>query len=267
MQEFGFPPSYATIINRQGEYQIGNKIYWFHNKYKFEVNSEEELLKVKSNPDSYKNKTLTKSTIISEESILTGTSNRSWQNADQVYSTNVYTSIVTKEISPNFIINNQSGSVRRFTYGTRMYAEALGLSNGNQTYDTYMFIYVALEYYSFGRKRWYLEDEPFRLDYGFTVDANAYNALRGVSFGPNYLQPFMSGSQTSNIPNSNAYYSSIGVEFCHAYVEYPYHPDNRFTDLYWGFEIKGFVNTTHDWAPFNSYQLGVNDGTYQSVIW
>lgn len=50
-EEFGFPESYATLINTKGEYQIGDKIYWFNKGFKYQVESEDELKKVKKNPN------------------------------------------------------------------------------------------------------------------------------------------------------------------------------------------------------------------------
>jgi hypothetical protein len=42
-EEFGFPSFVAATINRKGEYQAGNKFYWFHNHQLHEFNSLADL--------------------------------------------------------------------------------------------------------------------------------------------------------------------------------------------------------------------------------
>ena len=45
--EFGFPDNVATLINAEGEYQIGAKYYWYHAGQKHEFNSAADLAAAK----------------------------------------------------------------------------------------------------------------------------------------------------------------------------------------------------------------------------
>jgi hypothetical protein len=42
-QEFGFPSLYSAVINPEGEYQIGDKLYWYHAGQKHQFNSITDL--------------------------------------------------------------------------------------------------------------------------------------------------------------------------------------------------------------------------------
>lgn len=52
LESFGFPSAYASLININGEYLVGDTIVWFHEGYKYMVpNRDEELLvKIKADP-------------------------------------------------------------------------------------------------------------------------------------------------------------------------------------------------------------------------
>lgn len=74
MDGFGFPDSYATLISPSGEYQIGTKIYWFHDGFKYEAGSRIELNFIKLNPSLAKHKAKAGSELIKHTAKYTSAS-------------------------------------------------------------------------------------------------------------------------------------------------------------------------------------------------
>lgn len=50
LARFDFPAQYAALISEKGEYQIGDRINWYHDGYRYVAHSEEELIAIKANP-------------------------------------------------------------------------------------------------------------------------------------------------------------------------------------------------------------------------
>lgn len=122
MAKFGFPAFYATLINPSGEYQIGNKIYWFHDGNKYEASSEDELASIKQNPLSAKVKYFAGTKIIKSTQVpLNGSTNRTIGSRNPMDDYKYHY---------EFNLNDKAGSQRRIMYNIRIYVEDRGTDPG-----------------------------------------------------------------------------------------------------------------------------------------
>ena len=183
MMEFGFPMQYAALINPKGEYQIGDKIYWFHQGFKYEASSEEELQQIKSNPSTAKQKyhagIVPKSGKVShinlpDDSLTQNRTvryNNGGSNGDSKY-------------QYQFPLWYDNNSQRRLSFETFLYAEDVtGSYSIPQGYGQAIRSGVVLneyyEYYSRGSSRWYRASEERTTSFDLTVSGD----VSGSDFG------------------------------------------------------------------------------------
>lgn len=153
VNEFGFPDFLASIVNNDGEYQVGERIFWFHNKIKYQADSEAELLLIKQNPLSAKKQLYAGTSIIAPSrnignSTLKGqvTVNTVTQGIDP-YAANGFVSY--------FNLYNDPNSRRRIIYDLHVSVQDDGISYSRHYYSTVLYLQIKYEYYSFGRNAWY----------------------------------------------------------------------------------------------------------------
>lgn len=165
MYKFGFPLSYASFLNPAGEYQVGNKIYWFHDGVKYQADSEQELASIKNDPSSAKVKLSAGSTKVDRKGALGGDANRTIAD-DDPYADNKY--------NKEFTITGESGSKRRTIYDINVFTDDRGTDYSGffHFYYTSLNLQIKYEYYSNGSRKWYpMNNETFNWKTAVTFDA------------------------------------------------------------------------------------------------
>ena len=201
LNEFGFPNQYAALINREGEYQVGNKIYWFNKGFKYEASSEEELVGIKENPSIAKNK------------FRAGIYKPSVSVNRTIRDVNIYDNSTTRgdgKYPYQFNIWNDPNSQRRLSFENFIYVEEVTGDPG-RAYGNYISYYTAVvfneyaEYYSRGSKRWYRSNEPRVTSYDLYVSGNAY----GDGYSPYpAVGPVPTPTGPTHLIASNVYHST-----------------------------------------------------------
>lgn len=187
MEKFGFPPSYATLINEAGEYQIGDTIFWFHENFKHGVASEEELALVKQNPAISKVKY--SAGIVPEKTItgnaITNTGTLSGNSGDTRYYHGFY-------YKP---ANQWTTGTYRIIYQTESYAEQRAFGH----FFTTLTLKMKLEFEAAGGG-WY---KPGTADIrGFGWDLTMYSNVRYRDQGRVYVNNRLVRQVINNIDDS-----------------------------------------------------------------
>lgn len=256
IDKFGFPDSYAVLINRDGEYQIGAKIYWYSQGFKYEVGSETELSAIKREPTLCKIRFKVESYIVKSSRLKgsftpSGTTASLTSQSNNPYAYDKYTS--------NFNYQNDSGSPRRIIYATRVYTEYKGSSfisgKNTQIWYTSVSLLIKYEYYSFGRGKWYpLSNEPlnWKVSINFTgTDYIPYNQFNSYS---SQLNTYLQGNFTNGL-------RSIELANQTLYADANYSLSSG--SISWGLQIIGYVDCDPQYDFAHRYLVG--DGS--TVLW
>lgn len=233
MNEFHFPASYATIINRKGEYQVGNKIYWFHNGFKHEASSEEELNNIKENPSLSTKKFKAGATLVSKTVQQGSTASRSDRAASNT--------IGDRKFVRSF---NWDGRERRLTIETFIYNEAYSGQLPSQnagcgacvgpyalggTYYTALVLSIYREYYN---RRWYRGGEPLIISYNINYVGFPSNTQSPYSPYEYIYTDWNLPRSTKNFTEGYIYYTGSG---------------NYTRDLDATYVLNTSFNPSHDW--------------------
>lgn len=237
MVSFGFPTFYASIINPVGEYQIGNKIYWFHEGFKYQADSPEELVLIKQNPAQAK---LKYQAGLYKSHAEGGTTNRVTRGPDP-YSDEKHVKY--------FYITGESGSYRRTMYSASVYNEDQGYGFVLGTYShfirTNLNLLIKYEYYSFGKRKWYPAEGQ-----NFLWQAN-------VNFTGNALypgQPSFPQIYNSSVNQAGSY--SNGLTTLNMAVATVTTSSSTGTgEVGWNFEITGTLNGYPANDQINNYYV------------
>ncbi|SET96918.1 hypothetical protein [Hymenobacter actinosclerus] len=254
MSKFGFPTDYATIINPKGEYQIGSKIYWFDNGFKYEVSSDEELVLIKADPSLANIKYQAGSKFVELNNKNTKAQT---QNYDLTYANNnPYCD--DKYVTPTFFYKGDSGSKRRIIYGISVYTEDLGYNPGpiiQRSFNTALILRIKYEYLSGRKNKWYpQQNEPFTWAVNFTASGGPsvpYPAPGGSSGMPlgyqNQSETYSNGLKDIVLGRSYVVGLATGIV------------DTFPNDVTWTFTINGSITgyPTQDIA--NKYTVNGND--------
>lgn len=256
LEAFGFPDTYAAVINPAGEYQVGTKIYWFHKGFKYEASSEAELAAIKQAPTQAKTKYEAGYRIINEGHPTTKTAARTGQtNNPESYDKYVY----------NFNYQNDSGSRRRVIYATRVFSEYRGSGfNSQNVYTQYWYSSVSLlikyEYYSFGRNRWYPAGDSFNWSAMINkFTGNAYIPYdQNQSIGGNYAEfaSYLQGNFTNGLKS---------IELGNVIMAADANQSISSGSVYWSFEIAGGIICSPQYDSAHEYSVG--NITTTPVIW
>jgi hypothetical protein len=173
MNKFGFPVAYSSIINSNGEYQVGDDIYWFHDGFKYLAKSEDELAAIKSNPSTAKVKFSAGSKSISVKKVS--------NVGDRTYGYGQFSD--DKYIYP-FSLTNDSRNRRRIIYCAYVYKEAQGERQpGFFFYKSEIYIRIKYEYFSDGTGNWYqAKGQNFTYNANFSYDATCSAPCVGIPF-------------------------------------------------------------------------------------
>jgi hypothetical protein len=229
MYKFGFPLSYASFLNPSGEYQVGNKIYWFHDGVKYQADSEQELASIKNDPSTAKVKLSAGSTKVDRKGALGGNANRTIAD-DDPYADNKY--------NKEFYITGESGSRRRTIFDINVFTDDRGTDYSGffHFYYTSLNLQVKYEYYSNGNRKWYPQNgESFAWKTTGTFDATPSIPYKtGPGPAPtqtgtlNYQNTYSNGIAVITLASSNLATSTVD----------PYLNKGQ---IKWDFEINGTI--------------------------
>ena len=230
MTKFGFPTSYAALINPAGEYQVADKIYWFHDGMKYEAASEQELAAIKENPATAKVKVAAGSRIIKS---LKGTA------PDQAHRTIASNSPDSdgKYYYP-YYQNNDQGSERRIKYVIAVYTEGGDYVSGGffRTWYTQLNLQARHEYYSRGKRTWYaVGGQPFV----WTVNVY-YDATASAPYQTQNPYPTRNGSVNQQFNFDSGTTGNI-VLASQNIITTTVDPNFRIDSIKWNFEINGSI--------------------------
>lgn len=263
---FGFPSFYTAIINPLGEYQIGSKIYWFHDGFKHEVSSETELKAIKLNPASSAVKYRTASqeygapastTINGSATTINGSATSSNLTTQTIGTNDRYTKVYNRFGDP--------GSRRRFIFATYVYTEELARTDNNatQNWRTYLHLRMKNEYYSFGSAKWYEAYESYYVYYRLdNCTARAYvNNFSGQEYiFPPYQNQFDNGGgQDTNAANGGVFTVPI-TGFVNISNDATYGSASIY-DVVWTFELDGQLLSSIRGDGNSTYTVVAGPGT------
>lgn len=166
LTRFSFPSFYAAIINPSGEYQIGDKIYWFHDGFRYQAASESELAAIKNNPSQAQNKFAAGSYTVNS-----GISKVGKGGIDSNFITNTVVQGNDPEAydryNYEFRYPQDYNSRRRIIYATTVYVEDRGTNSGLKHFYTNIRFQLKLEYFNNYYNKWYPSHEGYAYTYGF----------------------------------------------------------------------------------------------------
>jgi hypothetical protein len=239
IEEFGFPYFYTVILNPEGEYQVGDKIYWCHSKSIYEANSEKELADIKQNPAICKVKYATTSSEVRAQSPKDKSRPTSYPSATTRVTSQPGGSYSNDKWIYDYNKNGDTGSKRRWIFSTRIFSTEQPRTNNNttQNWRSYMSIIIKHLYYSFGSRTWYPITGSFfsyaRID---KFDGTAYvNNFSGTSAS------YSIANQPEYTNTTNAYTDQTTV-FNSAFVYISNDASSRSaseSDVYFTYEIDG----------------------------
>jgi hypothetical protein len=256
MNSFGFPDFYASLINSSGEYQIGNKIYWFHDKFKYEAASESELAAIKQSPNSAKVKYSAGIKIIKSTILKLG---KSYQPNTTIGSQNPQDDY---KYHYEFYLNNDPGSYRRIMYNIRIYVEDRGNDPGNYAHYFYtnLSLLIKYEYFNNYYQAWY------------PANGQQLNWTTAIDFAGTALTPHPLSAPYSQTANSYKTFSfdngvvgiSLGDAYITASTSNPYQ-DYTTSDVTWNYDISGMITSRPNNDPNHPYTIGNMSG--YSPLW
>lgn len=228
MVKFGFPISYASLISPSGEYQVGDKIYWFHAGSKYQASSEDELAAIKQNPAAAKVKLLAGYKVLPNANGLPKNTEARTIADNDPYCDDKYSSY--------FNLNNDGGSQRRTIYGINVYTEDDGVDYGGfyHFWQTSLNLFIKFEYYSNGRRKWYPADgQTFLWNTNFSYDATPSIPYQNVpattqNGSANYQNSFSNGVASITLASQQLVTSTVD----------PYLNQGQIT---WNFQIGGSI--------------------------
>ncbi len=246
VSKFGFPNFIASIINPSGEYQVGDKIYWFHNNVKYQASSESELASIKQNPSLATTKfSAGLSKVNPSKDYLKGTANP--QSSTTPKNPSVSTNLVTVNsdggnaqpyTSQTFFLNGDTGSQRRTIYALRVYTEA---EDGG--YYTVLYLQLIYQYYANGHNAWYGaagNSWSYDVNVQYTGNVVAKSAI-DTGYGP---AGYTTTTPTSGSLIANGSFSTGGLELQIGATHAPIgdsNPSNTGVQD-WNVSISGYIN-------------------------
>lgn len=267
VSKFGFPNFIASIINPAGEYQVGDKIYWFHDNVKYQANSESELAGIKQNPSLATTKSYAGLSKASPDNGPSkGTANPQPSTPENpivgtnqvTISANGGTDNYRTYVSPTFLLNGDPGSQRHTVYALRVYTEA---EDGG--YYTVLYLQIIYQYYSNGRRSWYAANGNF---WSYDVNVQYTGSITGVSA---FDTPYGPVGYTNNTPTSgsliaNGSYSTgeINLQMGAAHIRIDGANSSNTGVQYWNVSVGGYINGNATNAnPYQGYYVN------SSTIW
>jgi hypothetical protein len=241
MQSFGIPTFYATAISPSGEYQIGDKIFWFHEGYKYEATSEQELAQIKQDPSAAKEKSWAGIQVVSKKALPV-------KGGAPIFTTNAVQSSLLecddKYVSNTFNYDSDGGSQRRAIFGTHIFTEYINTTSGVGTWHSIFYLRSKVDYYSSGRNAWYSADGSNRTTY-YDVHFTGSAARKGYeSYATNVTadqtNPFFTFNGDHNLDFSLA---DVQVQAPRVYDGSTTLYSSDPVYVYWNFQMTGSIRT------------------------
>ncbi len=244
IEEFGFPVFYTAFLNPQGEYQVGNKIYWYGFGFKHEATSDKELSNIKQNPSTSPKKYSVTSRLVRKEAML---NTKSRQNSNLTTQDNT-TGWITKYIR-RWDYYGGTSSPRRFTFSTRVFSDEFPRTDNDNTQNwrTYLHLETDYEYYSFGRRKWYPTDNTFYIYYNLQYTAQAYvnNASSQTLTFSDSINNYL-GQTTTSFAGSTHTIALPGAVFLSNDAVFS---TASASDVKWTYEIDGQLTVRDEASP------------------
>ncbi|HEX8657091.1 MAG TPA: hypothetical protein VF690_06135 [Hymenobacter sp.] len=235
--EFRFPGAYAAIINSQGEYKIGDKLYWYHAGKKHQFDSVADLEAVQKGRDvphvtlaaGYKVvDTKTERASTTKSAARLGHNNSSGSDARYQYQFNLW---------------NDAGSVRKIVYETHIYTE---LNSYNYQYHSILVMDLKLEYKG-GNGSWRNAGDLRTVDAQFSGVASAYTSSTQAQL--------KSGPISVSLNRQSNSEASLWLMDCYAFSANVYNT----TDIYWNYTINGRISSWVGSDTGHTYTVQGND--------
>lgn len=230
MYKFGFPTSYAALINPAGEYQVGDKIYWFHDGIKYQADSEEELAAIKKDPATAKVKLAAGSHIVKSLKGAAGQESRTTASNSVDSDGKWYY---------EYFQDGSAGSERRIKYVSSVYTEDRGTVSGGyyRNWYTQLSLQARHEYYSRGKRTWYpVGGQPFV----WTVNVN-YDATASAPYQYPATNPTRSSYINQQLQFDSGSYGTI-VLATQNITTTTVDPYFRADSIKWDFEVTGSIS-------------------------
>jgi hypothetical protein len=265
VSKFGFPNFIASIINPSGEYQVGDKIYWFHDNVKYQANSESELASIKQNPSLATTKFYAGlSEVNPNKDHLKGIAN-SQPSKSSIVSTNRVTignyggaNGYNSYVSQTFYLNGDLGSQRHTVYGLRVYTEA---AEGG--YYTALYLQIIYQYYSNGRRAWYAavgNSWSYDVNVQYTGYITALGGVEAPTYPPVIIPTRNIINNSGSLTTSGTYDTGeINLQMGAAYINAAA-SDSRNTHLVsWDISVTGYINgNATNTNPVQGYYISNN---------
>ncbi len=228
-QEFGFPNLYAAVINPQGEYQIGDKLYWYHAGQKHQFSSIADLHAARQGK------------IVPHVTLLAGykklTSKASSAGARTIAS-NSYGR--DGKYQYQFCLWGNCNSIRKIVYETVIYTDQVAYA---PIYHSILYLAAKLEFHD-SKRRFKVAGES-RI-----VDLKIYGVAKcGLSSSVAYNRPFSLTFKTQ---------SKYDQEFIIGATDV-YAPYNFRSEVTWEYTVNGKISSWVESDPSNTYTIQGND--------
>jgi|GEM_PF-5692671 len=254
LTQFHFPSSYAALINADGEYQIAERIYWFHEGFKYEAKSEEELARIKQNPSIAAVKFQAGAQLVDKMSQQEGpngttTASREVRGADN-------TSGDRRWVGSTF---GWDGRDRRITIETFIYSEDVtgqfvapvpAGQAPNGTFYTSVVLSIYREYYN---RKWYRGGEPMNISY----DVNCNGTVGTYNTG---WELYYAGNPAGQRVANGIYYTGGGnftTNLMYSYVRNT-NGNTGYKSYYWTYDIVGTISAAISQSTNNTYTITGN---------
>jgi hypothetical protein len=274
-KDFGFPSAYSALISGAGEYQIGDRISWFHEGFRYIAHSEDELAAIKANPTVATEKFVAGPILVNPS--VTSTSGTSQKVRISINPGALANSTGRNSQSTNgdgkygnyrFNLNrndgrgDDAGSQRQLGFEAVLYYEdatdrVQPAISGQRTFYTAIYINEYYEYYSRGGGRWYrCDDYPRLTSYSLsssgTASGTGYYPLNNGSWGTNGSNL----SVNSNISRNNEQHSGDDYKttVLGGYLSSYEGPGRGLFN--WNFDITGSYSTRVSIDPFHVHTEG-----------
>lgn len=178
---FHFPLFYAAMMNEEGEYQIGDDIFWYNQGFRYHASSESELLIIKKKPGNSKDRTQAGAYRKDSLAVKDGNSaNRTQDSGDPADARYQYSFPGGYSTFP--------GSYLKFIYETYVYTEYNQLC-GNQPgtgcdFYTTLFLNIRLQESIPGFSDWHLSGVSRYVTYNLDLYANVQHEKGWINSEP-----------------------------------------------------------------------------------
>jgi hypothetical protein len=189
-RRFLFPVFYATFINEAGEFQVGDNIYWYHEGFRYQATTEQELAAIKANPAQAQAKTPAGGLVIAPKGLAPtatpgGATERVQDSGDSLDKKYTF-STTAGIISYGTIVYTEFSLFLGSTFDSYLYLNidiAAGRRGGNATVSRVIDYSLDLHAIAGYEHSWWYDDHNTELNSHIEQHAVAANGLLQVQLG------------------------------------------------------------------------------------